>query len=71
MYAIPLVLGQKSCDYNLEEGIRIAARDSKPAVGPQWGEARLITAAGYDLLVYHSGYGDTFLESHRRRLSLR
>ena len=41
MYAILLALGRKSCDCSLEEGIRIAAWDSRPVVGSQWGEARL------------------------------
>ena len=41
MYAILLALGRRSCNYNLEEGIRITAWDSRPVVGSQWGEARL------------------------------
>lgn len=65
MYAILLALGRKSCDYNLEEEIRIAARETlgRPIVRP-WDEARLITAADYDrLLVYHSECKNAFLES--------
>ena len=60
----PFGIGLEKLDYHLEEEICIAAWDSRLVVGPQWGEARLITAAGYDrLLVYHSGCRDTLLES--------
>ena len=70
MYAILLALGRKSCDYNLEEEIRIAARETlgRPIVRP-WDEARLITAADYDrLLVYHSECKNAFLESQEEML---
>ena len=55
MYAILLALGRKSCNYNFEEEIRIAARGTvgRPVIRP-WNEASLITAADYDrLLIYH------------------
>ena len=66
MYAVLLALGRKSCNYNFEEEIRIAARGTlgRPIVRP-WDEACLITAADYDrLLVYHSKCRDTFLGIH-------
>ena len=63
MYAVLLALGRRSCNYNLEEEVRIAARGTvgRPIVRP-WDEARFITAADYDrLLVYHSECRNTFL----------
>lgn len=65
MYAALLALGRKSCNYNLEEEIRIAARGTvgRPIVRP-WDEACFITAADYDrLLVYHSECRNTFSET--------
>ncbi|KAF9646502.1 hypothetical protein BDM02DRAFT_3188781 [Thelephora ganbajun] len=63
VYAVLLALGRKSCNYNLEEEIRITARGTvgRPIIRP-WDEACLITAADYDrLLVYHSECRNTFL----------
>ena len=63
MYAVILALGRKSCNYNFEEEIRIAARGTvgRSIVRP-WNEACLITAADYDrLLTYHSECKNTFL----------
>jgi len=60
-----LMPGRKSCNYNFEEEICIAARGTlgRPVVRP-WDEARLITAADYDrLLVYHSECKNTFLRT--------
>jgi len=65
MYAILLALGRKSCDYNLQEEILIATRETlgRPIVRPR-DEARLITTADFDrLLMYHSERKKTFLES--------
>ena len=65
MYAILLVLGRKSCNYNFEEEICIAARGTlgRPVVRP-WDEACMITAADYErLLVYHSECKNTFLRT--------
>jgi hypothetical protein len=66
MYAVLLALGRKSCHYNPEEEIRIAARGivSLPIVRP-WDEACLITGVDYDrLLMYHSECKNTFLGAH-------
>ena len=65
MYAFLLALGRKSCDYNFEEELRIAARGTvgQPVVRP-WNEAQLITAGDYDrLLMYHSECKVIFLGS--------
>jgi len=63
LYAILLAFGRKSCDYNLEDEIRVAARGTlgRPVARPWYG-AHLITAVDYDrLLVYHSECRDMFL----------
>lgn len=56
MYAILLAMGRKSCGYNFEEEVRIAARETfgRQVVRP-WVEASMISGADYDrLLTYHS-----------------
>ena len=63
MYAILLASGRKSCDYNFEEEIRMAARKTvgRQVVRP-WAEASMISAADYDrLLIYHSDCKNIFL----------
>jgi len=67
LYAILLASGRKSCDYNFEDEIRIAARGTvgRPVVRP-WDEARLISGADYDrLLVYHSECRNTLLGTRK------
>lgn len=70
VYAALLALGRKSCDYNFEEEIRIAARGTvgRPIVRP-WNEACLITAADYDrLLMYHAECKKIFSGTHEEVL---
>ena len=67
MYAIFLALGRKSCNYNFEDEIRLAARKTvgRSVIRP-WEEARLITAADYErLLVYHSECRNSFLKTQK------
>lgn len=68
VYAILLALGRKSCSYNFEEEIRLAARETvgRPVIRP-WEEACLITAADYErLLEYHAECRNAFLGTQEK-----
>lgn len=67
MYPNLLALGRKSCGYDLEDEIRIAARATLGQQAPRvWKEGSMITAADYNrLLVYHSDCRNAILSSER------
>ncbi|KAF9779260.1 hypothetical protein BJ322DRAFT_451822 [Thelephora terrestris] len=70
MYAILLALGRKGCNYNLEEEIRMAARETvgREVIRP-WKEASMITAADYDrVLAYHLKCKDAISEAKAQQI---